>query len=163
MATIQFRFEDRLTNKQDKLLALLNNSAVKRNVNKFIGDAITPYVPMETGRLRDSMYVGPTLISWGRGLEYAHYQYEGEVYGLNIPISSLGTIIRWTSLPGVTKYPTGRELGVPGEYRGWIFGYTTPGTQHHWTEVYETDLKRETNQKITRYLKQECKARGLNK
>ena len=152
MATIQFRFEDRLTNKQNKLLALLNNSTVKRNVNKFIGDAITPYVPMETGRLRNSMYVGPTLISWGRGLEYAHYQYEGEVYGPNFPITRFGTVVGWFSLPGVKKVPMERQLQ-----------YKTDGTRDHWTDVYVGDLKRETNQKITRYLKQECKARGLNR
>lgn len=162
MATIKVDAKYVYSRRAQELINLLDDRNVKIHVNQMIADAIEPYVPMDTGRLRRSLYVGPNVISWGRGLNYAYYQHEGEVYGVNVPITSRGTIVGWYSRPGVEKQPTGRELGVPGEWHGWHFGYTTPGTQHHWTEVYKQQLKSDVNREITRYLKAECKRRGLN-
>lgn len=162
MATIKVDVKYTYSKRMQELINLLDDRNVKIHVNQMIADAIEPYVPMDTGKLRRSLYVGPNVISWGRGLNYAHYQHEGEVYGVNVPITSGGTIVGWYSRPGVEKRPTGRELGVPGEWHGWRFGYTMPGTQHHWTEVYERQLKSDTNREITRYLKAECKRRGLD-
>lgn len=163
MPTVQLKVQSKYSHKMDKLLQMLNDKEVRIQANQFIADAIEPYVPMDTGALRSSLYVGTNVISWGRGLPYAHYQFQGDVWGPNIPITSGGNIIGWYSRPGVPKHPTGRKLGVPGEWRGWIFGYTTPNTQSKWTDVYKYKLKSDTNRKITRYLKQECKRRGLSK
>lgn len=183
MPTIQLKAEIKYSRKMDKLVKLLNDKEVKTNVNQFIADAIQPYVPKKSGKLRRSLYVGPNVISWGRGLAYAHYQFEGEVYGPNYPgIESKGKP-GWRSAK--IKHPMGRKLGEfngilmlhpkwqvaeNGEYirpksfelLPYKFGYTTEGTRHHWTEVYQWKLKSDTNKKITRYLKQECKKRGLN-
>ena len=149
------------TDLQQKLLNLIGNSEVKRGVNQIIGERANKYVPMKSGALRSSMHVTPTKITWGEGLDYAHYQYNGVVYARNIPISSLGTIIGWYSKPGVSKVPTDRELGVPGEWKGWTFGYTTPGTEHHWIDGMMRNERRAMMNQITNYLKREAKRRNI--
>ena len=149
------------TTKQEKLLDMLDDDNVRSNINLRIKNAINRYVPKKSGRLRRSAYVTPTEIVWST--PYAHYQYMGEVYGPNHPIIRHGTIIGWYSTPGMTKTPTGRELGVPGYWMGWRFGYTTRGTHHHWDNYFNYFVKLKTNLKITQYLKRECKQRGLNK
>ena len=161
MATVKIELDKFRTKRQQQLLKLLNDPKVQKRINQYIADAIKPFVPKKSGKLRRSVIVGPKSISWGRGLKYAHYQYEGEVYGPNHPIIKRGTIVGWYSTPGMTKYPTGRELGVPGEWRGWKFGYTTSGTRHHWDRAFTYQVKLKANQEITRYLKRECKSRGL--
>ena len=151
------------TKKQQELLKLLRDNKVKIHVNKIIGNKMNDFVPKKSGELRRSMQATPDRIRWGSGPAhaYAHYQYMGEVYGPNHPIVQNGTIVGWYSTPGMKKYPTGRELGIPGEWMGWRFGYTTPGTHHHWDRYFKYKSKLEANQEVTRYLKQECKRRGL--
>ena len=150
------------TKKQEKLLQMLKDNQVKTNINLRIKNDINRFVPRKSGKLRKSAKVHPDYISWGEGLkQYARYQYYGQVYGTNYPIMRGGRITGWYSKKGVKKHPTGRELGVPGYWKGWKFGYTTPGTHHHWDQYFQYYLKLRTNQKITRYLKSECKKRGL--
>lgn len=162
-ATVNIQLERFRTDKQQELLKLLNDKKVQKQVNVYIKDAINEFVPMKSGALRRSAIVTHKSITWGRGLKYARYQYGGIVYGPNYPITRGGTIVGWYSKPGVKKHPTGRELGVPGMWRGWRFGYTTPGTHHHWDNEFKYQVKLKTNQEITRYLKRECKERGLKK
>ena len=45
----------------------------------------SPYVPFESGTLRDSVTIAPKTIT--HNAPYAHYQYTGEVYGPNYPIT----------------------------------------------------------------------------
>lgn len=149
------------TKKQTKLLQMLNDKRVLVEVNTRIKDAINKFVPKKTGALRESARVTSNMIAWGEGLSYARYQYGGEVYGPNHPIMRGGTIVGWYSTPGVQKHPTGRELGIPGYWKGWKFGYTTRGTHHHWDQYFRYFPKMKTNLEITRYLKKECKKRGL--
>lgn len=162
-STVNIQVSKFQTKKQQKLIAMLNDKKVLKDVNTVIKDAINEFVPMKSGALRRSAIVTHKSITWGRGLPYAHYQYQGEVYGPNHPIVSGGRIIGWYSTPGMTKYPTGRELGVPGEWMGWKFGYTTSGTHHHWDEYFKYGPKMKANLEITRMLKRECKRRGLSK
>ena len=178
MATIKIDTERFRTTKQQKLIKMLEDKNVQKQANVILKNYINYFVPMETGALRRSAIVTHKSISWGRGLKYAHYQYKGEVYGPNVPIISGGTlagfyklggrtyprfdggkIVGWFSYPGMTKHPTGRELGVPGEWKGWIFGYNTPGTKHHWDEQFNRDWrwKASAGREITKYLKDECK------
>ena len=160
-ATIRFFVKRFRTKKQQQLLALLNDKSVKVQANTIIKDAINQFVPMKTGALRESADVTPESISWGKGLKYAGYQYRGEVYGPNHPIIREGRIVGWYSTPGMKKHPTGRELGVPGYWMGWRFGYTTPGTHHHWDKYFTYVPKLKANIEVTRLLKRECKRRGL--
>ena len=150
------------TKKQEKLLEMLNDNNVKTEINTRIKDAINKFVPKKSGALRRSARANSEFISWGEGLpQYARYQYYGEVYGPNRPIMSGGKIVGWFSTPGQKKHPTGRELGVRGYWRGWRFGYTTKGTHQHWDRYFRYLPKLKTNIEITRYLKRECKRRGL--
>lgn len=149
------------TKKQQKLLQMLNDKQVRTEINTRIKDAINPFVPKKTGALRNSARVTSNMIVWGEGLNYARYQYGGEVYGPNHPIVKGGKIVGWYSTPGKRKYPTGRELGIPGSWKGWKFGYTTKGTHHHWDKYFRYLPKLKANIEITRYLKRECKKRGL--
>lgn len=172
MPTIQYKVKSDYTRKTTELLDMLNDKDTRIKVNTIIADAIQPFVPMKSGRLRRSRYVGVKLISWGRGLEYAHYQHEGVVYAPNYPIVQGGAIVGWYSPKGKgTKHPTDRELGAhgmwtPEDHRAtfmkWNFGYTTIGTRHHWEKAYDWELKRKTNLEITRMLKKMCKERGLS-
>lgn len=144
---------------QEYLRKVSHDPAVLTHINQIIGTNLNQFVPMKSGALRGSMYADENGVHWGT--PYAHYQYEGEVYGLNKAIYNKGRIVGWKSSPGEEKYPTGRELGIPGELNGWVFGYTTAGTHHHWDEEYTSSgwetggaLKTKINSEITRYVKQ---------
>lgn len=85
-----------------------------------------PLIPFQQGALRNSVNYPQGI--YGGEIEYntpyAHYQYEGEVYGPNIPIKdSDGNITGWFSPPGQAKHPTGK-----------IIQYHEPGTSDHWFE-----------------------------
>lgn len=149
------------TKTQEKLLAMLNDKAVHKHINTIIKDAINPFVPMKSGKLRRSAVVTDQSISWGRGLPYARYQYGGIVYAPNFPMTRGGEIVGWYTPKGMKKIPTDRELGTPGQWKGWKFGYTTPNTRHHWDSAFDLSVKQAANLEITKYLKQECKNRGL--
>lgn len=83
-----------------------------------------PLIPFQQGALRNSVNYPQGI--YGGEIEYntpyAHYQYEGEVYGPNIPIKDAdGNITGWWSPP--KKNPTGRKLQ-----------YHTPDTTDHFFE-----------------------------
>lgn len=74
-----------------------------------------PYVPFREGAL-----YGAVNITGGGGngmiehtVPYAHYLYEGEVYGPNVPISQGGAIVGYFS-PVAPKHPTGKMLHYSG-------------------------------------------------
>lgn len=67
----------------------------------------SPYVPSgDSGKLRDQVVITPGEIE--HTVPYAHYQYEGIVYGPNYPISENGRIVGYFSPP--RKRPTGKRL-----------------------------------------------------
>lgn len=147
------RFDIKPTILQQKLYGIIDNDKTRRGVNRIIADLIEPYVPFKSGALRQSVQVGPKQIRWT--VPYARYQYYGEVYGPNFPIMSKGVIVGWWSPE--KKHPTGRELGVPGFWKGWKFGYTTPGTKHHWIDQMLQNDRRSMQLRITNYLKRRAK------
>lgn len=67
-----------------------------------------PYVPFESGALRDSVTIAPKTIT--HNAPYAHYQYTGEVYGPNYPITQNGVRVGYFSTPNRPKHPTGKRL-----------------------------------------------------
>ena len=159
------------TKRQKQLLAMLNDKRVQKQCNEILKDYINWFVPKNTGALRNSARATNETISWGVGLPqpYAIYQYNGEIFGKNYPIVKGGRIVGWYSKPGVKKYPTGRMMapyrGTASEWMGYPFGYNVPGTGHHWDEKFNKSIrwKAKANRDITRYLKKECKDRGLKK
>lgn len=157
---------------QDLLSRLGNDPEIRKRYNEIIGNAINQFVPMKSGALRISMRFDAESVHWGESLPYAHYQYAGIVWGPNFPQRNEdGTIIGWRSPIGVgSKHPTDRLLGAtPGEYDGWVFGYSEPGTMAHWDAPYtghqwaqyragEPMIKADVNLKIYREVVQpECK------
>jgi len=68
----------------------------------------SPYVPMATGKLMSQVVITPGQIE--HTVPYAHYQYTGEVYGPNYPITQNGTVVGFFSPEGQVKHPTGRKL-----------------------------------------------------
>ena len=128
-----------------QIIALSKNPKVMKQIAEKAIDLINPYVPEDSGALRESAHViyheKQVQIVWGDNLHrnnrkvptnaYARYQYGGEVYGPNIPIRVNGVIVGWRSPKDRPKYPTGRSLN-----------YKSPNARSHWTEV----IKRGTSE-----------------
>jgi len=92
-----------------------------------------PYVPFRQGALRGSVRyplgIHGDIIEYNT--PYAHYLYNGEVYGPNIPkYDGAGNLIGFWSPP--TKHPTGRKMH-----------YYAPGTGDHWVERASADHMKE--------------------
>ena len=142
---------------QKKLFDLIGNKEVMRETHRILGEMCNDYVPMKSGELRKSMHPYPQSVVWTA--PYARYQYEGEVWGPNKPVIKDGVIVDWEK--GEPRYPTGRELGVQHEWLGWKFGYTTPGTGHHWFDkAMENGGRRTYSLRVTNMLKAEAKKRN---
>lgn len=66
-----------------------------------------PYVPVDSGNLgAEQVVIRPKEIE--HTAPYAHYQYEGIVYGPNYPIMEGGRVVGYYSKPN--KRPTGARL-----------------------------------------------------
>lgn len=110
----------------------IDTSRIDRNLKeaqKLLNEAVVgdtdKYVPFSQGALRSSVSY-PQGIYGGEityNTPYAHYLYEGTVYGPNIPIKDReGNITGWYSPQ--KKSPTPRKLQ-----------YHTAGTGSHWFET----------------------------
>lgn len=66
------------------------------------------WVPMNNGPLYQNVQIEPKTITHIQ--PYAHYDYNGIVYGPNIPISENGVITGFFSPRNRPKSPTGRKL-----------------------------------------------------
>lgn len=66
------------------------------------------WVPMKNGTLYSNVVFRPKEIE--HMAPYAHYMYEGKVYGPNIPISEGGAITGFYSPRNRPKSPTGKSL-----------------------------------------------------
>lgn len=110
-----------------------NMKEAQKLLNMQVVADCDPLIPFQQGALRNSVnYPGGI---YGTEIEYntpyAHYQYEGIVYGPNIPIRDAGgNITGWYSPP--KKNPTGRPLT-----------YHTAGTGDHWFEKAKQQHKQE--------------------
>ena len=146
---------------QRKLSYLLQDAEVREGVLDIVKDAITPFVPQDTGELALNTYIEDDEIVWDS--PYAHYQYEGVVYAPNKAVWNYNNIVGWRTPKGVEKYPTDRTLGTPGYLNGWTFGYTTFGTTHHWDKemMKDRNARRAMNIRITAYLKRMAREKDL--
>lgn len=96
------------------------------------------YVPEDTGILASSYTTKPWEIEYTQ--PYAHYQFEGEVYGPTYPIYSGGVLTGWYSPE--KKYPTGRKLQ-----------YTKPLAQDHWDKPTQENQGNKIAAEMTAYIK----------
>lgn len=128
-----------------KLTDMVSTAELKRrlgvdpggNVQKAVDTAVIrecfPYVPFDEGILAGSAYAA-TEIGSGEVIydtPYARYQYYGEVYGPNFPITENGTVVGFYSPP--EKFPTGQKLEYSTEK------HTMAGS--HWFDRAMADHK----------------------
>lgn len=151
-------FKGDFTQAQRKIMlraVRIGREDVMREAGEVMLDHISPYIPMKSGKLRHDgrVRVSPYRfdVTWGNKTPYAHYQFEGEVWGRNI-ITNRG----WRRFPKTG--PTGRKMGdgtsIIAQSACWgidsdgqLFRakkgdviytrhYTTPGTGDHWTDRF---------------------------
>ena len=116
MFEIKARLIDALS--PDDLLASVgmdDGGRIQQIVDQRVIDYCQPYVPASPDRTLEFSAQTATRIGSGRVIwntPYAHYMYQGLVYGPNIPIKDpeTGVILGWFSIPGRPKHPTGKEL-----------------------------------------------------
>lgn len=99
-----------------------------------------PYVPMKEGDLSKNVEINGQRVRYLS--PYAHYQFEGVVYGPNIPIIEDGVIVGWWSPPN--KYPTGESLVYSKELH--------PQATHHWHQAMMLNKKDEFTQDIKKII-----------
>ena len=144
-----------------RLLAVMSDKETMREVHKKLKEFVEPFVPMDTGNLRDHARALPSGVVYET--PYANYQYQGDVWGPNIPIIKGGTIIGWKDTPMSAKHPMGWKFRkTPVVWRGWRFGYKTSGTTYQWMEeAFKGGGKARFSKQATRVMK--ARARRLNK
>lgn len=91
------------------------------------------YMPNDQGGLIQSMFdntiIGSgQIITGGPECRYAHYLYEGEIYGPTVPIKENGVVVGFFS-PVQPKYPTGRMMEYP----------SNPKTGRHWFDLMKAE------------------------
>ena len=120
-----------------KLRKLVENDDVRREVHRIFEEECRHFVPIDTGSLQNNVYISKDEVRWSAygedGKNYAHYVYEGEIYGpyFYVPIERIddGDTIDydengewgWRSPRGVKKTPTGRKMK-----------YSNPRATSHW-------------------------------
>ena len=144
-------------------LEKLGNSANMAVVGDIMAENTKQFIPMDTGKLREAYVVqakkDECIVTWDtKELPYAHYQFEGKVWGPNKAIFDAqgpnkgskvaGVHSGWVS-PTKHKKPAadGREMGHRATITlndGRVIhinGYTTKGTGPKWTERALKDAK----------------------
>ena len=112
---------------QDRINQIIQDSAVGQEIHTVLAKMCDPYVPMKTGTLAyRKLNVTPNFVQYEG--PYAHYMYEGMIYGPNIPIyENIGAtkvITGYFSIPGKAKSPTGRYMTYSQEMH--------PLASRHW-------------------------------
>lgn len=99
----------------------------------------SPYVPKDSGMLDDNVAIDEKCVHYKS--PYAHYQYKGEVYGPNIPLSDGG----FYSPPNQKKTPTGRPLQYSKD--------VNPLATSEWDKAMKVSKGDQLAQEISDYLK----------
>lgn len=100
-----------------------------------------PYVPFDTGTLRNTVRIRPGEIEHTE--PYAHYQYAGEVYGPNYPLYKNGVHIGFFSQPDRPK----RKMGRPLKYKH-------PRASKEWDKAAEPTQKPKLISSLQSYIDQ---------
>lgn len=141
-----------------KLRKLCNDRENLREVHRIFAEECESFVPIDTGTLRQSVFVSYKEVRWSAygedGRNYAHYVYEGQVYGPNywVPIERIehddtydydeNGEWGWRSPKGQPKYPTGKKMK-----------YQNPKASSHWDKVMLERRGRLFKNRVERYLK----------
>lgn len=107
----------------------------KYEIANLAAKMMEPYIPMDTGTLFREFEIKLNPLGIEYTTPYAHYMYEGIVYGPNIPIiekfGDTSVITGWYSIPGQPKHPTGRVLHYNKEHH--------PLAGNHWDDAMMED------------------------
>ena len=126
---------------------LENDDTTMLEVANLFAKMCDPYVPFLEGVLSQSglAQVQPRLVTYGNdSVPYAHYMYEGEIYGPNIPIKEDGEIVGWFSPKDKPKQPTGRQMSFSTDYH--------PRATAHWDKVMLQEKGDEFNAQVEQIL-----------
>lgn len=103
-----------------------------------------PYVPADNLALAQNVRVytekGIGVVEYNS--PYAHYQWEGELYGPNYPIEDKGTVVGFLSPPH--KTPTGRKLHYST--------FRHPLATSHWDEAMKRAKKSDLEKSMQKYI-----------
>jgi hypothetical protein len=102
------------------------DGGLKLYANGRLARYCEPYVPASSAKLLAMPSAITEEYVQYRG-PYAHYQYMGEVYGPNIPITENGMIVGYFSPPGKPKTKTDRKLQYSHDVH--------PLAQSHWDQA----------------------------
>lgn len=105
------------------------NPRMKSFVANEFARLIDPWVPMREGMLSQGIAISldqeNAYIYYNA--PYAHYMYEGQVYGPSFPIIQDGIVVGWRSPKGKKKHPTGKQIKYSKEMH--------PLATAHWDKV----------------------------
>lgn len=96
-------------------------------IHNLFAKMCDPYVPLAKGHLSQTIQVSAKGVHYTQ--PYAHYMYEGIVYGPNYPIieKGTGTVVGWYSPKDQKKHPTGAKFQYNHEHH--------PKATHHWDKA----------------------------
>lgn len=109
----------------DKLDQIVNDKQTMLACHNLLFKMMTPYVPFDTGLLSQDVEVTENYVRYKQ--PYAHYMYEGLVYGPNIPIVQNGVVVGFFSRPGIKKSLTGAYINYDKTHH--------PLATRHWDEA----------------------------
>lgn len=132
---------------QGQLDKLANDADLGLFTHKLLAKMCDPYVPMDTGVLSQTVEISKDAVNYNQ--PYARYQYFGEVYGPNIPITEDGEIVGWFSPKGKKKYPTGRKINYSKEKH--------PLATSFWDEVMLRDKGEEFLEQVRAYIEKRAR------
>ena len=107
------------------VIGVVHDKTARLEVANMLYKKMDPYVPMDQGTLAQTVEIDENKIRYLQ--PYAHYMYEGIVYGPNIPIIENGMVVGFFSRPGMKKTPTGAMIEYSKEFH--------PKATSHWDEV----------------------------
>ena len=139
----------------NRVKSILDDPYVLRDVHRLMAEMCEEYVPFDTGKLNRGTYYDKNGVHYGVHIPYAHYVYEGIVFGPNVPYiveikdRKTGEVkkreLRWSS-PISPKHPTG-DMEYNNE---WVLDGDTivkqpksapvhPNATRHWDEAMFRD------------------------
>lgn len=111
MSRLTFQFSLDTTNLINEVNAVVDDPYVRRDVHRLLAEMCDKYVPYDTGALSGrGTYYGADGVHYGVGLPYAHYVYEGIVYGPNFQYVDKKGAIKWASPKGKPKSPNPPDM-----------------------------------------------------
>lgn len=146
---MKFNLDIDTSNIVAKVTEVCNDGYVLRDIHRLLAEMCEDYVPFDTGKLNRATYYDKNGVHYGVHIPYAHYVYEGLVYGPNIQYVDKKTgELKWTS-PVYPKYPTGDEMNYQTDVH--------PLATSHWDKVMLQDKGEEFAKKAEEIVKRRLK------